>query len=262
MVTPCASLPGQTRHCRCRYLQKHFPSLHLHFQSLQHCHPTATHSQGTEFCPASTDGWVWDWSVPLASLQLVCKCCLSWQLLHKVPATACLIVFPLSPPQKHQDPAQPLSCYWTGNSTDPANRVPWGKQERTEVTFFCMQNTPSVPPASASGCLCSTGLCILLWGTADAHAQDQSWVFTQQCWPARCDHAAEACSGWSVLPWIAFTLREEKMPLTWTVLLFSSLSSCHYLPTSCTCHLLLAIMQLNSAQSDFQFSPFKLCFCK
>lgn len=104
----------------------------------------------------------------------------------------------------------------------------------------------------------STGLCAPLWGTGE----EQRWVFTEQSWPALHEWAAKACSGWCGLPQIASTHREERMTLTWTYFRFSSFSSCHHIPTSCSCHLPLAVRLIDSLQSSFRFSPFKLCFDK
>lgn len=254
---------GQTMHCHGRHLQKHFSNLH---PALIPALPTQYHSQpGNQILPGIHSGMsLGDWPVPApTSLQLVCKCCLLWQLLCKVPETACLTLFPSCPSPKPPGPSPVCFTFLNRQWCRPRQHTaPWGKQEWTEVTFFCTQNIPSMPPAPASGCLSpSTGLCALLWGTADQHGEEQSWVFTQQSWPALRERAAEACSGRSGLPRIASTLREERMPLTQTSFLLS-FSSCHHLPTSCSCHLPLAIRQLHSAQSDFWFSPFKLCFYK
>lgn len=106
----------------------------------------------------------------------------------------------------------------------------------------------------------STGLCDLLWGTADQHGEEQRWVFSQQNWPAFHRHAAEACSEWGGLPQIASTSREERM--TSTYFRFSSFSYRHHLLPSCSWHFPLVIRQLDSLQSDFWLSPFKLCFNK
>lgn len=166
-----------------------------------------------------------------------------------------LYFLPPPPPENCEDPGQPVRCYWCRPS-----HVAW--QEWTDVTLllhgkhFLFDNSFCFRMPIAS-----TGLCALLWGTAEQCGEEQRWAFTQQSWAAFHDHAAEACSGWGGLPQIASTQRQERMTLTWTNFGFFSFSSCHHLPTSCSCHLPLAV-RLDSPQSDFWFSPFKLYFDK
>lgn len=116
------------------------------------------------------------------------------------------------------------------------------RMDRSDLLFACKifphchQLLPqdAFPPPQVST-LCS--------GTLQTNMVKSSWMFTQQSWPALHECAAEACPGWSGLPLVASTLREEKMPLIWT----SIFSSCHRLPTSYSCHFPLAIRQPDSA---------------
>lgn len=161
--------------------------------------------------------------------------------LHQ-PVWSCFL---LLPPKNHWHLAQPVSPYWTNNGADPADTQPHGTSKNGQKwPFVCMQNIPPLPPASASGCLSpSVGLYALLWNTTDQHGEEQLKVHSAELagpsWV--CSRSMSREIG---LPLVASALREEKMPLIWTSIFFSS---CHNLPTSCSCHFPLAIRQPDSA---------------
>lgn len=171
--------------------------------------------------------------------------CISFLLLHKtvrIQGSLCLVT------EWAMVQTQPAHSHMVQARTDTCDLFLHGKHFLCD-TSFCFR----MPVAS-------TGLCDQLWGTADQHVKEQRWVFSQQNWPAFHEHAAGACSVWGGLPQIASLSREERM--TSTYFRFSSFSYCHHLLTSCSCHFPLAIRQLDSLQSDFWLSPFKLCFNK